>query len=102
MSDTPRTDAVCAEIGKLGYSLRLGQITLPQFANLAQEQLDKCGNVELELNAANKRIKRLEEAGDAMDPHGDADCDCIPGDIVLCEHCHSASLNWQKAKQPIS
>lgn len=205
MSDTPRTDAVAKEIGRLGWRLRAREITLPQFAKLAQEQLDKCGNVELELNAANERInlleracakqneeicqtagkalgypwfkddqknftgateadgvcvgehvaetivaelakkhaeanervkqlqhpqtstsefggsdplgadyyktqleeareriKRLEAAGDAMDPHGDADCDCIPGDIVLCKHCHSASLNWQKAKQPIS
>ena len=66
MRDTPRTDAVCTEIGKLGYSLRLGHITLPKFAKLAQEQLDKCGNVERELNAANERIKRLEEAGNMM------------------------------------
>jgi hypothetical protein len=90
MSDTPRTDE---------WKLKNKCATWPE---VGINPFDFARQLERELNAANERIKRLEEAGDAMDPHGDADCDCIPGDIVLCKHCHSASLNWQKAKQPIS
>ena len=39
-------------------------------------------DLELELNAANQRIKRLEEAGDAMGLH----------------HNPYTLLNWQEAK----
>lgn len=49
MSDTPRTDAAIWQIGG-------GEMVCPKFARY----------LERELNAANERIKRLEEAGDRM------------------------------------
>jgi hypothetical protein len=52
MSDTPRTDD---QIGYDGSTMTLIRI---EFAK----------QLERELNAANERIKRLEEAGDAMFP----------------------------------
>jgi hypothetical protein len=65
MSDTPRTDAwkwTNDPIDELyGFSRQL----------------------ERELNAANDRIKRLEEAGDAMHRY----CDAI------------SALKWEKAKE---
>ena len=65
MSDTPRTDAwkwTNDPIDELyGFSRQL----------------------ERELNAANERIKRLEEAGDAMHRY----CDAI------------SALKWEKAKE---
>jgi len=42
-----------------------------------------CRQLERELNAANERIKRLEEAGDAMHRY----CDAI------------SALKWEKAKE---
>ena len=61
MSDTPRTDEQingkpCTQFGILaGDSLRNAAVP-SEFAR----------TLELELNAANDRIKRLEEAGDAL------------------------------------
>ncbi len=49
MSDTPRTDAAYFKPGATMYDLA-GEMK----------------RMERELNAANERIKRLEEAGDAM------------------------------------
>ena len=51
------------------------------------------------LEELKERANALIAAGDDLDPHGDNDyCDCIPGDIRLCKHCHEASVNWNKAK----
>jgi hypothetical protein len=55
MSDTPRTDLM---VERAPIGLR---------TNAAFEQsCDLCRQLERELNATNERIKRLEEAGDAM------------------------------------
>ncbi len=62
MSDTPRTDAANTYI----RTRRDFTITDHQVWQEHGEHL------ELELNAANKRIKRLEEAGDAMVSHAKA------------------------------
>ena len=55
--------------------------------------------LERELNAANERIKRLEEAGDAIDPMNDTECECDSGYVVVCKHCFDRSINWHKAKE---
>jgi hypothetical protein len=51
VSDTPRTDAAWKPDGGDGYPT---------------VDVDVARQLERELNAANDRIKRLEEAGDAM------------------------------------
>ena len=51
MSDTPRTDA---------------EAYYPHDSRLKVCDVDFARQLERELNAANERIKRLEEAGDAM------------------------------------
>ena len=63
MVDTPRTDEAQFGTGRVSVS----------FAR----------QLEHELNAANERIKRLEEAGDAMERN----CDAISAD------------KWRKAKE---
>ena len=55
MSDTPRTDA---------HNWKDGDYDDPLHAFY-----DFACQLELELNEANQRIKRLEEAGDAMADH---------------------------------
>ena len=70
MSDTPRTDA--AEYESQDEPM----------AKLGAVDADFARQLELELNAANQRIKRLEEAGDAMGLH----------------HNPYTLLNWQEAK----
>ena len=54
MSDTPRTDAVQDEL--------INQDTYTSWLEMSRT----ARQLERELNAANERIKRLEEAGDAM------------------------------------
>jgi hypothetical protein len=56
-------------------------------ANLAAKHVE-------EMEAANDRIKRLEEAGDAVDAR--LGCGCFCGS---CWDCQSASKNWDKAKE---
>jgi hypothetical protein len=68
VSDTPRTDAA--------YTASTGA----GIYELFQESKD----IERELNAAQQRIKRLEEAGDKMEP--------------WCSDWAAAS-NWEKAKE---
>jgi hypothetical protein len=58
-----------------------------------------CRRIERELNAANERIKRLEEAGDVMDPMNDSECECDYGYVVVCKHCFDRSEKWRKAKE---
>ena len=57
MSDTPRTDEFIAE------SCALPPVPIRLWPDFARQ-------LERELNAANDRIKRLEEAGDAMKASG--------------------------------
>ena len=66
MSNTPRTDAA---------------IWNSQDRSWMDGTL--CRQIERELNEANKRIKRMEAAGDAMEVY----CDAI------------AAHNWNKAKE---
>ena len=65
MSDTPRTDALTfdvitirgdAHLGRENYNDGWGEFVESKFAR----------TLEREINASNDRIKRLEEAGDAM------------------------------------
>ena len=67
MSDTPRTDE------------QINGKPCTRFAILAGDSLrddlvpsEFCRQLERELNEANERIKRLEEAGDAMVSHAKA------------------------------
>jgi len=79
MSDTPRTDAHNWHDGDYDDPL-------DAFADFAKQ-------LERELNAANERIKRLEEAGDAI--------------FLLAEkhapeywlYTQTAFNNWRKAKE---
>jgi hypothetical protein len=51
--------------------------------------------LELALNAANDRIKQLEEAGDAVEERLGCGCGCGGP----CRACQRASENWSKAKE---
>ena len=68
MSDTPRTDAA-------------RQDEHDPYMAVASE----CAKLERELNAANERIKRLEEAGDAL-------ANTQTYDLL-------ETVNWRKAKE---
>jgi len=73
MSDTPRTDA--ESNGPYSMILKGNTHTLVQS--------DFACQLERELNAANERVKRLEEAGDAM-----------------YHYCDAASrFGWKQAKE---
>jgi hypothetical protein len=52
-------------------------------------------NLERELNAANERIKRLEEAGHRLDSQ--IYCSC--GMKIGCNDCEDAKSHWHKAKE---
>ena len=69
ISDTPRTDAAWKPDGGDGYPT---------------VDVDLARQLERELTAANDRIKRLEEAGDAMMPS------CFD---------RLAKLKWKQAKE---
>lgn len=62
MSDTPRTDAVA----RINEYLDVGGFFNPEILNVQQHEAvrDTLIQARDELNAANKRIKRLEEAVD--------------------------------------
>jgi BMFP domain-containing protein YqiC len=70
MSDTPRTDAV----SRINEYLCVGGFFNPEIVNVQQHEAvrDTLIQARDELNAANDRIKRLEEAGDAMVSHAKA------------------------------
>ena len=55
--------------------------------------------LERELNAAQQRIKRLKEAGDAMDPMNDTECECDDRSVLICKYCFDSSTRWFKAKE---
>ena len=73
MSDTPRTDA---------HNWKDGDYDDPLHAFY-----DFAGQLERELNAANERIKRLEEAGDDLESWLDR------------KTPFTARNNWNKAKE---
>jgi hypothetical protein len=79
ISDTPRMQSALLDHPDAG------------FAKIWQVGCD----IERELNAANERIKRLEEAGDETD--GRIGCGC--GCDGPCSDCRSASEKWNKAKE---
>ena len=58
MSDTPRTDECLTEI--------LDAYGFVHQGNCPQRWVNHSRELERELNAANERIKRLEEAGDEL------------------------------------
>jgi exonuclease VII small subunit len=117
MSDTPRTELM---VERAPIGLR---------TNVAFEQsCDLCRQLERELNEANKtislqhelmttaekrgvdkakeelneakdRIKRLEEAGDKMDPMNDTECECDDRSVLICKYCFDSSTRWFKAKE---
>lgn len=84
MSDTPRT---YAEIHSKDPCFSRNVVTVD--ANFACQ-------LEMELNAANERIKRLEEAGDAIVDHN-IGCGC--GQDGPCRACRMACEAWNKAKE---
>jgi len=45
------------------------------------------------------RIRRLEEAGDAMDPMNDTECECDDRLVLICKYCFDSSTRWFKAKE---
>ena len=51
--------------------------------------------IEHELNAANERIKRMEEAGDAL--YIRVSCGC--GMAGPCKCCRDAEYKWDEAKE---
>lgn len=58
VGETPRTDAECGDYDRSGC--------WKSYINGECVQSDFARQLERELNAANDRIKRLEEAGDAL------------------------------------
>jgi hypothetical protein len=60
-----------------------------------EELYEIARTLERELNAANDRIKRLEEAGDAVEERLGCGCGCGGP----CRACRSASENWFKVKE---
>ncbi len=52
-----------------------------------------------EIQKLNERIKRLEEAGDAMDPMNDTECECDDRSVLICKYCFDSSTRWFKAKE---
>jgi hypothetical protein len=84
MSDTPRTD----QIEKLAYWFQDDMTPVCESGFVRQ--------LERELNAANERIKRLEEAGNQMELvliSFQIFSDFRKSDSIR------ASLNWRKAKE---
>ena len=78
-SDTPRTDAAySASVGAASYEL-----------------LIEARDLERELAAANERIRRLEEAGNALD--NSVACGC--GIDGPCKSCLKALDGWHQAKE---
>jgi len=64
IGETPRTDAV----SRINEYLCVGGFFNPEIVNVQQHEAvrDTLIQVRDELNAANERIKRLEEAGDEL------------------------------------
>ena len=74
MSDTPISDSTPHNIGDLGMQIR---------------------RLERQLNAANERIKRLEEAGNAMA----SILNNTRKDWYTSDQCEVSAFNWNEAKE---
>jgi BMFP domain-containing protein YqiC len=87
MSDTPRTDAV----SRINEYLCVGGFFNPEIVNVQQHEAvrDTLIQARDELNAANDRIKRLEEAGNEMHRY-------ITVTRGLLPECTN---DWRKAKE---
>jgi hypothetical protein len=95
MSDTPISDSTPHNVAELGMLCRRIERELTAAnAIIRQQQLLDEENLRLQ-----ERIKRLEEAGDAIDPMNDSECECDSGYVVVCKHCFDRSENWRKAKE---
>ena len=81
MSDTPRTDA---------HNWNEGHYDDP-----LHSLLDFAKQLERELNAANDRIKRLEEAGDALLEL----CEADESKFHLADHIDARCDAWRKSKE---
>ena len=79
VNDTPRTNK---------------EAFLPHDSKYRVCDVDFARQLERELNAANQRIKRLEEAGDAMT--NCIACGCNDGG---CTTCRGYEDKWVKAKE---
>jgi len=55
--------------------------------------------LEEENGRLKQRIKRLEEAGDKMDPMNDTECECDDRSVLICKYCFDSSTRWFKAKE---
>ena len=85
MSDTPRTDAVIArDTGDSG---------------LIAEMASESRQLERELNAANDRIKRLEEAGDALERDKQALKKILADMGVTGTMGFGSTVKWAQAKE---
>ena len=83
VSDTPRTDA--AE--KHAYEFK------DEYTPVCESKLVR--QLERELNAANDRIKRLEEAGDAMA----SILNNTRKDWYTSDQCEVTAFTWNEAKE---
>jgi hypothetical protein len=94
MSDTPISDSTPHNVAELGMLCRRIERELNAAnAIIRQQQFLDEENLRLQ-----DRIERLEEAGDAIDPMNDSECECDSGYVVVCKHCFDRSENWRKAK----
>jgi hypothetical protein len=128
MSDTPISDSTPHNVAELGMLCRKIERELHAANSIIRQQqlldeqnlrlqerikrleealaayLDLLGTDGVEQGVAvvremKDRIKRLEEAGDAIDPMNDSECECDSGYVVVCKHCFDRSENWRKAKE---
>jgi len=77
VSDTPRTDA---------------EDFYPHHSNKKVCDADFARQLERELNAANERIKRMEEVGDEM-------LSWLPEDGISMKNLRQFENEWRKAKE---
>ena len=93
MSDTPRTDEQTFDVVVKRGDAHLGREHYKDGSGDFVES-DFCKKLERELNAANRRIKRLEEAGNALLWYF---CPKNTGDISFLQS--EAIKQWNKAKE---
>jgi hypothetical protein len=95
MSDTPISDSTPHNVADLGMLCRrLERELTAANAIIRQQQLLDEENLRLQ-----ERIKRLEEAGDEMDPMNDTECECDDRSVLICKYCFDSSTRWFKAKE---
>jgi hypothetical protein len=91
MSDTPISDSTPHNVAELGMLCRrLERELTASNTIIRQQQLLDEANLRLQ-----ERIKRLEQAGDAVEERLGCGCGCGGP----CRVCQSASGNWFEAKE---